>query len=384
MGARRSRLQFGVKNMGNYRGLSLFANVGIAETFMKETGYPVLLANELLPKRVQFYKHLHNNNIIQGDITDPKIFTQIIKEAKKAHINFVLATPPCQGMSAAGLRNPNDPRNTLIIETMRVLKILTPEFMLIENVKEMYNTSILYNGQPVNIKTFIQEQCNQLGYKVKFNVYNVADYGTPQNRYRSFTRIFKPSYDWADPTPQPVITVREAIGDLPSLESGEDSGIQNHKARVHPLNHVIAMKHTPTGRTALENPVYYPKKPDGTKIKGWPSSYKRMEWDKPAPTITMANGNIGSQNNVHPGRLLPDGTYSDARALTLLELFRLTGLPDDWDYPKWASEHFIREVIGEAIPPLMVKTLFSGLRRTESPTPRSASTSTSTNMTPTE
>ena len=49
-----------------------------------------------------------------------------------------------------------------------------------------------------------------------------------------------------------------------------------------------------------------------------------MHWDKPAPTITMKNGSISSQNNVHPGRLLPNGTYSDARVLTVAELSILT------------------------------------------------------------
>ena len=62
---------------------------------------------------------------------------------------------------------------------------------------------------------------------------------------------------------------------------------------------------------------------NGRKIKGYNTTYKRIEWDKPAPTITMCNGGISSQNNVHPGRLQKDGTYSDARVLTLRELFIL-------------------------------------------------------------
>ena len=72
-----------------------------------------------------------------------------------------------------------------------------------------------------------------------------------------------------------------------------------------------------------------------------------MSRDKPAPTITMANGSISSQNNVHPGRLQADGTYSDARVLTLKELYILTGLPETWQAPPRASSHLIRKVIGE-------------------------------------
>jgi len=65
----------------------------------------------------------------------------------------------------------------------------------------------------------------------------------------------------------------------------------------------------------------------------------------------MNNGSISSQNNVHPGTKLNKGTYSDARVLTILELLRLTGLPDDWNIPDWASENFVRQVIGESFPP---------------------------------
>ena len=73
----------------------------------------------------------------------------------------------------------------------------------------------------------------------------------------------------------------------------------------------------------------------------------------------MCNGAISSQNNVHPGRLLADGTYSDARALSILELLRLTGLPDDWNIPDWASDNLIRQVIGEAFPPKFAESLLT-------------------------
>jgi DNA (cytosine-5)-methyltransferase 1 len=66
---------------------------------------------------------------------------------------------------------------------------------------------------------------------------------------------------------------------------------------------------------------------------------------------------ISSQNNVHPGKKLEDGTYSDARALTPLELILLTGLPAKWSVPEWVSDLLLREVIGEAVPPLLIYEL---------------------------
>lgn len=74
----------------------------------------------------------------------------------------------------------------------------------------------------------------------------------------------------------------------------------------------------------------------------------------------MYNRTIGSQNNVHPGRYIgkdSDGydLYSDARVLSIYELMIITSLPHNWNIPEWASEHLIRQVIGEGIPPLLVK-----------------------------
>ena len=53
--------------------------------------------------------------------------------------------------------------------------------------------------------------------------------------------------------------------------------------------------------------------------------------------------------------------YSDPRVLTLYEIFILFSLPKKWNVPTWASENFIRTVIGEGIPPLMVKKIFKKL-----------------------
>lgn len=344
----------------NYKGLSLFANVGIAETYLKEIGFPVILANELLEERVKFYHHLHQHDVISGSITDDNIYKEIINQSKNLEVNFILATPPCQGMSIAGKMSADDTRNTLIIRAMQAFEDLLPEFMLIENVPQMFKTSIIVDSESILIKDYIQQISDKYGYQVKFDIFDAADYGTPQNRKRSFTRIYKKNYQWNDPIKQKWITVEDIIGDLPSLAPGSISGIPYHYALKHNNNHILWMSHTPTGKTAFENPVHYPQK-DGRRIKGFSTTYKRISWNKPAPTITMSNGSISSQNNVHPGRLLEDGTYSDARALSLLEIFRLTGLPDNWNPPTWANDTLIRHVIGEAIPPRLVENIFKGL-----------------------
>jgi DNA (cytosine-5)-methyltransferase 1 len=116
------------------------------------------------------------------------------------------------------------------------------------------------------------------------------------------------------------------------------------------------MKHTPTGHSAFENEIYYPKKTDGSRVKGYNTTYKRMEWDKPAPTVTTYNHTISSFHNVHPGNLdVTTGLYSDARVLTIFELMRVSSLPDDWNVPENASSNVLREVMGEGVPPRLLE-----------------------------
>ena len=96
-------------------GLSLFANVGIAETYLHEVGVDMVVANELLQERADFYQHLYPEcNMICGDITNPDVYNQVIQESRNNNVDFLLATPPCQGMSIAGQMDPEDPRNYLI------------------------------------------------------------------------------------------------------------------------------------------------------------------------------------------------------------------------------------------------------------------------------
>ena len=77
------------------RGLSLFANVGIAEAYFPKMGVDIRIANELLPERARFYSDVYKDtHMICGDITDDNLRTQIVEEAIAKDVNFVMATPP--------------------------------------------------------------------------------------------------------------------------------------------------------------------------------------------------------------------------------------------------------------------------------------------------
>ena len=346
-----------IKDVIYVNGVSLFANVGIAETYIHNHGINIVVASELLKNRAEFHKENHPNcNPVIGDITDKAIYAKVLKESKRQKCEFLIATPPCQGMSVAGKMQENDPRNSLIKQVIHLAHDLKPKHILIENVPGILKTYLSHNGEKVKVVDYIINELKD--YQVNYKVVDSADYSTPQSRKRAIFLISKKK-KWEFPQTVERITVREAISHLPSLESSQSSKIQYHIAKTHNDRHILSLKHTPSGKTALLNKKYYPKKEDGTRIKGYATTYKRIDWDKPAPTITMANGSISSQNNVHPGEKLKDGTYSDARVLTLKEIFILTGLPEDWHPPKWASDNLIRQVIGEGVPPRLIDALLT-------------------------
>lgn len=337
-------------------GLSLFSNVGIAETYISPK-IKIKVANELLENRSNFYKEMHPNcQVINGDITNKEIYSKVFEEAKNNNCEFLIATPPCQGFSVSGKMNENDIRNSLIKYVVNMIKDLSPKNTIIENVPGVLKAYILHNNEKIKIIDFIESELGDK-YNINYKVVDTSEYGTPQKRKRAIFLISSIK-QWEFPKTLPPITVREAIGHLPSLESGQKSNIKHHNAKIHNDNHILWLTHTPTGKTALNNDLHYPKK-DGRKIKAFLTTYKRIDWDKPSPTITMGNGSISSQNNVHPGRLKKDGTYSDARVLTLKEIFILTGLPEKWSPPSWASENLIRGVIGEGVPPKLIQALVS-------------------------
>lgn len=346
-------------------GISLFASAGIGETYFKDVGIDIKVANELLKPRADLYKAINpETTVVCGDITKEEIYNKIISSCPDK-VDFILASPPCQGMSVAGKNRTqetmeSDERNYLITYVVKAIRELKPTYVLIENVPMLLKLKLNYASK---LRTVLEILEYEFGgeYTIDHRVVDSSDYGVPQTRLRAIIKMNLKGTNWEWPSKKPKVTVKEAIGYLPSLESGEKSDIKWHYARKHSPNNVLWMKHTPTGQTAFSNPVYYPQKKDGTRIKGYESSYRRIRWDAPAPTITIRNDCIASQRNVHPGRLLEDGTYSDARVLTPLELMILDSLPKDWNIPDDTPELLIRQCIGESIPPLMLKEIVSGI-----------------------
>jgi DNA (cytosine-5)-methyltransferase 1 len=346
--------------------LSLFSCSGISEYYLDRLDINIVVANELLEDRGKVYKHIYPDcNMIVGDIKQK--YKEIIELCKQKNVEGIIATPPCQSFSNAGKKLDDDPRSPLFYFILKIMKEINPKYVIIENVPTFLTTKI---GDKKIIDIITEEVGDR--WEIIDSVLDAQYYETPQTRKRSISLFSRKDCKvWKLPKKfiKNPITVQYTIGHLPSLESEEVSTINPfHYASKHNQNHILWMKHTPTGQTAFSNELYFPQKENGDRIKGYNTTYKRINWNKPCYTITMANGSISSQNNVHPGRLLDDGTYSDARVLTIYEIIMLTGLDDRWSHlikeykdNNNLSDNKIRQLIGESFPPKFCFHIFKTL-----------------------
>lgn len=271
------------------KGITLFASGGIGDLALKSVGVEAIVANELLCERAEVFKYNYSNcQVFAGDIYVKK--EEIINTTRDLlngeQLDFLLATPPCQGMSKNGRgkllnrirkgeRPVLDSRNRLIIPTIEIIEKLLPKIVVIENVPEMRDTLIEYDSELIGIIDFVKKELQPLGYVGCEEVIEFADYGVPQRRQRLiavFSRddnmknyyeihssfIPQPTHS-AVPTKDitPWITVRDAIKDVPSLDAGSlkeaNSHIPFHNVPILDEEKYFWVSNTPVESGAFDN-----------------------------------------------------------------------------------------------------------------------------------
>ncbi|XZM61217.1 DNA cytosine methyltransferase [Clostridium perfringens] len=167
-----------------------------------------------------------NGNYIMECIKGLSMFKETNKKAPD-RIDAVFGGPPCQGFSRAGKRDPNDPRNMLFKEYLRLIEELNPRYVVMENVEGFNDTRLTIlegmNGSPYDntlVSEILTKELEHMNYNVlKPRVLDASDYGVPQSRKRAIFIAYKngevePQY------PEPIVdiknrvTVKDAIGDL--------------------------------------------------------------------------------------------------------------------------------------------------------------------------
>ena len=247
---------------------------------------------------------------------------------------------PCQGFSSHRKKDhnkPEDARNFLIGKFAEIAMKFNPDFVVMENVPEILTGK--YRSHYDEAKR-IFESAN---YHVNQKIYNAAGFGVPQARNRAIIVASKnKSFELPDELLETdnYKTVRDAIGDLPPVASGDI-------CPTDPYHHCSRHRNT-TIDIIAQVPHNGGSRPKGIgpqcldKVKGFYDVYGRLSWDKPSVTITRYARNPASGRFSHP---------EQDRGLTIREAARLQSFPDGFLWHGSLGEDF--QQIGEAVPPLL-------------------------------
>ncbi|WP_242133387.1 DNA cytosine methyltransferase [Aestuariivivens marinum] len=370
--------------------ISLFSSAGVGCFGFKENGFECIATNELLEKRlkIQAYnnKCRFESGYIGGDITKKEVKKRLLdeleywkKKYKIKELDVLIATPPCQGMSVANhKKNDEKSRNSLVVESIKLTSKLLPKYFIYENVRAFLNTICTdIDGIDKSIKNAIKYNLEG-EYNILSKIVNFKEYGANSSRTR--TLVIGVRKDIQNVTPYDIFpnrqkskTLRELIGDLPSLrEMGEISSDIFHAYREFDQRMLPWIENLEEGQSAFENTeperiphrivngqVVYNKSKNGDK-------YARWYWDKEGPCIHTRNDILASQNTVHP---------SDNRVFSIRELMRMMSIPESFEWSDIKIEELnnltylekkrflkkeelnIRHCLGEAVPTGVFKSI---------------------------
>lgn len=313
--------------MKAHKVIDLFAGAGGLSFGFEQAGFKTVFAvenNKIFAK--SFKSNFPKAEIYVGDIK--KITNKQIETInKKYKPEIIIGGPPCQGFSIAGRVGRlflDDDRNKLFLEYVRFVKIIKPKIFVIENVAAM-----MTHNKGRTMKEIISVFSN-LGYDIKFDILNSVNYLVPQQRRRIFIIGTNKNIDFYFPKKiKKILTIKDAIDDLPKLNSGESSKNDKlHVAMSHSQQMLHKMKFVKDGGDRMDIPEEMrPKSGDARK-------YIRYNSKQPSFCIT------GDMRKIFH--------YHQNRALTCRELARLQTFPDSFIFCGNSIE--IQQQIGNAVP----------------------------------
>lgn len=210
--------------------VDLFSGCGGSSTGFEQAGFEVKIAVEIDQAAVETYKYNHPNTLVLNeDIT--KI--DGLKQYVDCDIDGVIGSPPCQSFSYSGKRDVNDPRNSLFMDYMRIVRDLNPKFFVMENVKGLLTKKTANKEKVLDL---IISEGEKSGYNVEYSLLNAAEFGVPQARERLIIVGLRKDLDYEKGTLLPKgflfdknqITVEQAIMDLPQIKACEGTDFQNY------------------------------------------------------------------------------------------------------------------------------------------------------------
>lgn len=340
--------------------ISLFSGIGGFSLGFRSAGYNIVGFAELADDLAEIYQaNFPNTKRIGSDVAEIRsdAIENVIREV--GAVDIIIGGPPCQGFSLSGKRDVNDPRNYLFQEYMRIVDLVRPKVVIVENVRLLTSMRSKDGGF---VKDQILADLDKCGYTAGLYEVDASDYGVPQARNRVFFMGVRrdlgvqPSFPAPDfggradlfTSRAPYRSFAVACSDLPYLESGDSSDDPFHVAVKHP-DHVIEwLWDVPEGASAHDN-----QDPALRPPSGYNTTYKRQVWLEPASTVQTTFGMISGCRNVHP---------IATRSLTVREAARIQSFPDTFKFV--GSMGTIRTGIGNAVPPLLARRIALHLRST--------------------
>lgn len=360
------------KHGGGFTCIDLFCGAGGLSQGFYDQGYDIRVANDFDVHSAKTYRASHpNTTFIEGPIQN--IESKVLLELtglEVGELDCLIGGPPCQAFSVYNhQRGFHDERSGLFREYLRLVEGLLPKFVVMENV-----TGILSAGGGCAVEE-IHRRLTALGYAVSQDTLKAERYGVPQERRRVFfvgTRLKNVFFNFPEPTHgpglHPLVTVRDAISDLPprKILEGVDVSeydaapmsayqrelrrgarvLYNHVApRLAPIN-IERLRHIPQGGSWRDIPVEL--LPDGMKKArrcDHTKRYGRLHPDGLASTIlTKCDLHWGAY--IHPDQ---------ERTLTVREAARIQSFPDRMQFLGPRIEQFRQ--VGNAVPPLLAEAI---------------------------
>lgn len=312
-----------------------------------------------------FQKNFPNAKCVCGNICDENVKQKITKYCEERKVNMIIGGPPCQGFSLKGKNlGLDDPRNFLFLEYVDIVKRVKPEIFVIENVKNMISS-----GKGYFIKQ-IYSKFTYLGYTLHYGILNASDFGVPQARER--TIIIGTLDENGITLPENLNlekrTVRDAISDLSYLNSGEGSDeapyLNSPQSELQKLlrgDMQVLYNHKATNhsKVALDKLSLIPPEGDKTSMptelygnQKFMTTWARLVWDKPSPTIDTRFDTPSNGRNSHP--------YLN-RAITPREAARIQSFPDSFIF--YGKKCSVCKQIGNAVPPLLAKAIGEHIKK---------------------
>ncbi|EKK12028.1 DNA cytosine methyltransferase [Acinetobacter baumannii] len=303
--------------------VSLFSGAGGLDLGFINAGFEVVWANDFDEDACKTYAHNIGEHIVHGNISS--IFSDTIPEC-----DVVIGGFPCQGFSQANLKRSNDDdRNQLYLEFLRIVTDKKPKYFVAENVRGILS---LDGGNA--IKKIIDDFKNA-GYRIQYQLFNTADYGVPQTRYRVIIIGIRNdlNHEYIFPTPthispsknnplglKPWVSISEALKDIQDPEE-DDYNLKNH--------------------------VYSQYKVTNRNFTG----HRETDPNKPSPTIlARGNGKGGVCAIQHP---------KNHRRMSIRESALIQTFPMDFEF--FGSMTSCYRQVGNAVPVLFAETIAKSL-----------------------